>query len=434
MKQMLYMFPLIALFAASPARAQDFSGSWQTTIDVSKTEHHRLVLQIRKDSDGDPGATFFMIDDSPDGLPVRTLTQHGGELAFAVPELKISYKGTLGASGKTLVGTMNWDGKGTVTFTRATPETAWPHDVHCACKVSFVPVEKGVKLEVLDWGGTGRPMILLAGLGDTAHGFDDFAHKLATRYHVYGITRRGFGDSNQPPPTEANYNANRLGDDAVAVVDALHLAQRPLLVGHSIAGEELSSVGSRHPEKIAGLIYLEAGYEYAFYDREHKNDIGLDMLDVRTELTHLVLRDSDRAKTISDLLAKLPALEGELRAEQTRSAGLASDPRDPTDDFGPEQAMLLGEQKYTDVKVPALAIFANPHNLPSMPGSTAAQRAAMAQYLSDHTTTFVHAFQTDVPAAQVISIPNAEHYVFKSNEGEVLKDIDQFVETLPKSD
>ena len=33
---------------------------------------------------------------------------------------------------------------------------------------SFVAVDKAVKLEVLDWGGSGRPVVLLAGLGSTA--------------------------------------------------------------------------------------------------------------------------------------------------------------------------------------------------------------------------------------------------------------------------
>jgi non-heme chloroperoxidase len=64
--------------------------------------------------------------------------------------------------------------------------------------VQFVTVDKDVKLEVLDWGGTGRPIVLLAGLGDTAHVFDDFAPKLTTGYHVYGITRRGFCASSAP--------------------------------------------------------------------------------------------------------------------------------------------------------------------------------------------------------------------------------------------
>src|SRR5579864_4829849 len=66
-------------------------------------------------------------------------------------------------------------------------------------KVQFVTVDEGVRLEVLDWGGTGRPVVLLAGRGFTAHVFDGFAEKLTDSYHVYGITRRGFGASSRPP-------------------------------------------------------------------------------------------------------------------------------------------------------------------------------------------------------------------------------------------
>lgn len=65
--------------------------------------------------------------------------------------------------------------------------------------VRFVTVEENVRLEVLDWGGAGRPVVLLAGGGNTAHVFDDLAPKLATDSHVYGITRRGFGKRVCPP-------------------------------------------------------------------------------------------------------------------------------------------------------------------------------------------------------------------------------------------
>src|SRR6185295_19207740 len=61
------------------------------------------------------------------------------------------------------------------------------------------------------------------------------------------------------------YHADRLADDVLAVIDSLHLAM-PVLAGHSLAGEELSSIGSRHPEKVAGLVYLDAAYGYAFYN------------------------------------------------------------------------------------------------------------------------------------------------------------------------
>ena len=126
--------------------------------------------------------------------------------------------------------------------------------------VQFVEVAENVRLEVLDWGGTGRPVVLLAGGGNTAHVYDEFAAKLTASYHVYGITRRGFGSSGFAATDEP---AERLGDDVVAVIDALKL-NRPVLVGHSLAGVELSSVANRHPDRVAGLVYLEAAYSYAF--------------------------------------------------------------------------------------------------------------------------------------------------------------------------
>jgi len=110
----------------------------------------------------------------------------------------------------------------------------------------------------------------LTGQGNTAHVYDKFASKLIGNYHVYGITRRRYGASSHPEFTSANYAADRLGDDVLAVIDALKL-NKPVLIGHSLAGEELSSVGSRHPEKVRALIYLDAAYTYAYYDRSRGN-------------------------------------------------------------------------------------------------------------------------------------------------------------------
>lgn len=61
--------------------------------------------------------------------------------------------------------------------------------------VQFVTVQEGVQLEVLDWGGSGRPIVLLAGSGNTAHVFDDFAPRLTVRrqsrlrHHAEGLRR-----------------------------------------------------------------------------------------------------------------------------------------------------------------------------------------------------------------------------------------------------
>ena len=100
--------------------------------------------------------------------------------------------------------------------------------------IQFVTVEPDIKLEVIDWGGpataNARTLVLLAGLGDTAHRFDPLAVQLTARYRVVGVTRRGFGVSSAP---DTGYGADRLGDDVLAVMESLKLS-RPILVGHSL--------------------------------------------------------------------------------------------------------------------------------------------------------------------------------------------------------
>ena len=175
-------------------------------------------------------------------------------------------------------------------------------------RVQMVSVEKGVSLEVLDWGGTGRPLVLLTGLGDDAHVFDEFAPKLTASYHVYGIRRRGRGASSTPEPNETNYTASRLGEDVLAVFDALHL-NKPVIAGHSIAGEELSYIGSHHPKEVSGLIYMEAAYPYALYDQVNGN-LELDSIELRAQPRQFTSGYAyEPVKDYNDLIANLERVE-----------------------------------------------------------------------------------------------------------------------------
>jgi len=121
----------------------------------------------------------------------------------------------------------------TIALEAATWHDPSPH------RITFVTVDNGVKLEVLDWGGNGRAVVLLAGY-QTAHEYDDIAAKLAAFCHVYGITRRGFGASSRP---DSGYTAQRSGEDVLQVIIALKL-DHPVLAGHSSA--ESTSSQSAH--------------------------------------------------------------------------------------------------------------------------------------------------------------------------------------------
>jgi pimeloyl-ACP methyl ester carboxylesterase len=130
-------------------------------------------------------------------------------------------------------------------------ETAWrdrsPHQVR------FVTVDSAVRLEVLDWGGAGQP-VLFVGCYLTAHVYDDIAPRLTDQFHVYAVTRRGVGASDH---ATSGYTPQRRADDIFEVITALDL-KKPILVGNSCGGDILHTLGVRNPERIGGLMYLDA--------------------------------------------------------------------------------------------------------------------------------------------------------------------------------
>jgi pimeloyl-ACP methyl ester carboxylesterase len=298
-----------------------------------------------------------------------------------------------------------------------------------AANAQFVTVDHDVRLEVLDWGGTGRPLIFLAGLGNDAHVFDKFAPNFTANYHVYGITRRGFGASSKPAPANGNYSADHLGDDVLAVIDALKL-DRPVVVGHSIAGEELSSIGSRHPEKVSALIYLDAAMGYAYYSRS-TGWIVLDYLDLKQRMDQFQDGAMQNPKQfMEDFLASISRFEKELQKMSKEEAN-APVPPSPLPSRPPIiGAIQFGEQKYSEIHGPILAIFACPHNFDFAAKDPNAKAKMVANDLS-RCTPQADAFAAGVPSAHVVRLPNADHYVFRSNEAEVIREMNTFLKKLP---
>lgn len=134
---------------------------------------------------------------------------------------------------------------------RVDPGERWtdasPH--RCA----YVAVN-GIRLQYLDWGGQGEPVVLLHGSGSTAHSFDDLAPRLTDRHRVLGLTRRGHGHSDHPA---GGYTIAQTAADVLAFLDALGI-RRAHLVAHSLAGAEITRLATEHPDRVASLVYLDA--------------------------------------------------------------------------------------------------------------------------------------------------------------------------------
>ena len=133
-----------------------------------------------------------------------------------------------------------------------------PDQNRSPASVHFIAVHPDILLEVVDWGGEGEPIVFLAGLGHTAHIFDEFAPQFCDRFHVLGLTRRGHGASSKP---ESGYDIVTLAEDIRIVLDSFQIKQA-ILVGHSVAGEEITRFASTHANRVRGLVYLEAAYDH----------------------------------------------------------------------------------------------------------------------------------------------------------------------------
>jgi pimeloyl-ACP methyl ester carboxylesterase len=374
----------VCLGSALPAWAQTVVGTWQGEIAVPGLSV-KEVIKITQTPDGKLHGEAFHPGPERAGMrngnAISTVEVQGRHVHMILDDYLAPIDADLSADGDSLVGTTIRAGQTLpVRFERATGKTAWAIDPS-PHKVRFVEVEKGVRLEVLDWGGKGPPLVFVPGGGDSAHVYDDFAPLFTARHHVYGITRRGSGMSSKPEPTVENYGADRLGEDVLKVIDALKL-DRPVLVGHSRGGGELSFFGMRHPERVSGLIYLEAGYNYALFD-------------AKTE------------SKVSEITAKgrvLPPGAVILNPSQSQQS--------PQDRI--TAAIFGGTQKYTGIRGPVLAIYANA-------GAGDAVKAA-----------YVDGFEADVPQARVVRIANGTHYVFQSNPAEVEREMNAFMDGLAK--
>ena len=401
---------MIALLFAGCLCAQDITGSWQGTITPPQGTPHRMVLRVIHGDSGAFKARIYSIDQDFTGDWVDSITVHDSTVNLRSACSSFPTKASSAPTAKPSLAHGHRAAATPFTFRKATQATAWPLPADPSPHtVQLVTVEPGVKLEVLDWGGTGRPLVFLAALGDTAHEFDHFAPKFTGKYHVYGITRRGFGESSDPTPNNDNYSSDRLGDDVLAVIAALHLESRlpkPVLVGHSIAGEEMSSIGSRHPDKVSGLIYLECSGTHSFYDRAH-GDLHLDMIDVRNKIEQLLPDGGDPSGPIQPteaLLASLPQLEKELQDQVKLQQAVAPPTPDPSLPQDPHPttasafaAIVSGEHKYTEIKVPCLAFFAVPHDMSRVFPGDAALHAAVAAADLERQTRLANAFEAGVP-------------------------------------
>ena len=299
-------------------------------------------------------------------------------------------------------------------------------------QVGWITVDSSVRLEVLDWGGSGPPLVLL-GCYLTAHVHDEFAPKLTNQFHVYGITRRGIGASDKPT---TGYSVPRSANDVLEVLDSLNL-QKSLLVGTSCAGQILTVFASQHSDRLRGLVYIDGASDPTTpaSDPPMPDPTTLPR-PIRPPAPDSTSFEARRNSQQRDQGFSFP--EAELRQQ------FAANP----DGSVGRSLMSLEIRRaitvdarikpdYSRIRVPVLAIYQaqgpfekvaarytirNEQERAAFRQQYAATRALYSRWQDD--------LRAAVPTARIVELPTANPFMFLSNEADVLREIRAFTATL----
>lgn len=117
----------------------------------------------------------------------------------------------------------------------------------------------GLRMHVRNWGGEGRPVVLLHGLASTCRIWDFVAPILSRNFSVIAVDQRGHGDSGKP---ERGYDFASVSGDVAALLAGRGLGfenRRPVVVGHSWGADVALELAVARPELLQGIVFVDGG-------------------------------------------------------------------------------------------------------------------------------------------------------------------------------
>jgi pimeloyl-ACP methyl ester carboxylesterase len=274
----------------------------------------------------------------------------------------------------------------------------------------------GIRLNYLDWGGTGPPLILIHGYSDNPHVFDDLATAFTDHFRVIAYARRGHGQSEAKEP----YTTATLTEDLRGLMDSLDITKTHL-AGWSMGGNEITAMAGTYPKRVDRIVYLDAAYDWgdpvsaeAFASiPTHMNATAKDMASLdayrayqKAKWLPTVSNSSRWEAYMRDLVVIQP--DGSLRlamsdhASQALFATLMTDRRD-----------------YSKVRSPALAIYAETFLdiLNGDPKQLAMNLESERKYWAPFRLASIKRVHEELKGVEVVKVPGTHmDFVFTSRE------------------
>lgn len=283
---------------------------------------------------------------------------------------------------------------------------------------------EGVRLHCLAWGTGGEPVLLVPGMGHSAHVYRELGPALAGDRRVAAVTPRGHGGSATPAD---GYTVAAFAEELRGAMDALGM-ERAAVVAHSAFGPVATRLAADHPARVSHLVYLDGISDYAGReDMLSRNPFPPPprpffggVAENRAWMRTYVMGGAWSTALDADLAAR-----GSVVEESRRLELLMELMRD----------LILHPPAFGGVRCPALALVAGEDvdtQFSWLDPADAASRQRAEAYLQNVRGPWrrnaIERFRWEVPHGRVVEVPGG-HYFFLSARDRVVDEIRAFLQS-----
>jgi non-heme chloroperoxidase len=280
-----------------------------------------------------------------------------------------------------------------------------------------VAVSPTVSVHVVEWGGSGPPVVFLSGLSGTPYSFDEFAPLFADRWRVIGIGRRGILPST---PDSSDLTAGRLVSDVAAILDSFSI-DAVHVVGSSFGGDEATLLAAWHPQRVLSLTLLDS------YDNAPETGTFAELDSLKWPTVPVMREDS---LSLRSLQVAVQAGRGPFPARHPMTAICAQHRFDSAGRWlgRATPGAILGKlvsgmvpMPYSSIRHPALAVFRlsrdvydeHPMHALDVEDQELARMAFLVWMRASRAAR--DRFRHEVPHARIVEIAGARHSVHLSH-------------------
>ena len=276
-----------------------------------------------------------------------------------------------------------------------------------------------MKLFYRKYGESGTPLIIVHGLYGSGDNWVSIARDLSDRFEVYVIDQRNHGQS----PHSETHNYPALRDDLKTFMDAEGIDQA-VLIGHSMGAKTIMYFAASWPDRVISLVSVDMAPR-AYHELA---------LESRSAARHSALIDSMLELDLSAMTSREEidrALSEKIGSERVRNFLLKNVQRSKAGKF------------FWRVNLSALR-----NNLPRiLDGLLASENAGVggleeippggiagfpALFVAGENSDYIRTEDYQLirnlfPRAQIVTIPNAGHWVHAEQPRLLLKNLDYFL-------